>query len=67
MNLGAIHQSLTNSDKIRLIIQKHKALYYPLGSSRLAIAYEWQINHQNSEDRVRIDPELFWNRFRTNS
>lgn len=52
MNLADLHASLANKDRIRLILQKHRAIHYPLGSSRLAACYEWQVFHENRPDRV---------------
>lgn len=50
--LAEVHASLVNRDRIGLILEKHRSIHYPLGSSRLAAAYEWQLRHKNHPDRV---------------
>ncbi|KAL2178405.1 uncharacterized protein P884DRAFT_198354, partial [Thermothelomyces heterothallicus CBS 202.75] len=49
--LAEVHTSLVNRDRIGLIIQKHRSIHYPLGSSRLAAAYEWQVKHKDQPDK----------------
>lgn len=61
--LAEVHTSLVNRDRISLILQKHRSIHYPLGSSRLAAAYEWQLRHRGQADRVSNSesiPNQFW-------
>jgi hypothetical protein len=53
-SLSDIHVSLANFDVFRHLIRKHNIIHYPLGSSRLAVAYEYQGKHKNKEDQVSI-------------
>ena len=50
--LAQLHSSLANSDILRNIIRKHRVIHYPLGSARLAVAYEWQTKHQDPDNQV---------------
>lgn len=41
-SLAEIHASFANQDLLRAVLQKHKALHYPEGSSRMAVYLDYQ-------------------------
>jgi hypothetical protein len=52
--LQEIHVAFAHQDRISALIRKHRALHYPLGSSRLGVAYEYSIRHKNNPEGVSI-------------
>lgn len=51
-SLGEIHKSMTNIDRISLVLRKQQLLLYPEGQHINGLQYEYERNHRNSENPV---------------
>ncbi|KAI0838682.1 hypothetical protein F5Y06DRAFT_267543 [Hypoxylon sp. FL0890] len=49
--LSDIHPYFSNDDAMRWILRQDQAVHFPMGSSRLAVRYEWELNHRDSPKR----------------
>lgn len=58
-SLGEIHKSMTNMDRISLVLRKEQLLLYPEGQHIQGLQYEYEQNHQNCEDAVRNTPNTY--------
>lgn len=58
-SLGEIHKSMTNMDRISLVLRKEQLLLYPEGQHIQGLQYEYEQNHKNCEDAVRNTPNIY--------